>query len=1207
MNNAEVHIFKGISFLKATGASTVVGLHARARFILGCLVILVCVALPGSNQANHLAQVSPGKSKPARSQRGPGVRQEKSKKKKAGKDVIAHKSKKQESAAGEADDPDGRLNWFWFQRTYPFSEIPSDARRIAWQSIPPRNKGGVELLGPNALSNTWSAIGPLPTTSAFPNNGGPTSGRINAIAVSPLNPQIVLVGSATGGIWRSADGGTTFVPVTDGHVDLAVGAVVFASSNPAIVYAGMGDNDNGYFGSGVLRSNDAGLSWTRVSNSTLPDKGQTMKIVVDPTNPNKVYLAQYSSVNVSSGTSFIGGVYLSTDGGISWTQTLSCLARDLVIHPTNPQILYAGVQFRSGGLPGLYKSVNGGQNWTNVFPSPYTSTQTATRDFRVAVTPASPDRVFIYFGTRTTTPFQVHLEMSDDAGATWTNRGVISNFSIDPGAFGYNTYLIASPTDANTLYVGTRDLFRSTDGGLSFTDLSKSFAPPWPNGGYTPNQQAFHADQQSFAFDSESGATFYAGNDGGIWKTTNNGTSYTSLNSSLSLTQFISIGLHPTDAIRSYGGTQDNGTQLRLNGSNGWREFSSGDGGMLVINPLEPSMIFTSYVRGTMSRFISNGLSFSGQLSDIETFGETDTLRIGFYPPIAGNGVDAKIYLGTWRLFICSDCDDPTRRHGSAKLPTWTAPGDTTDLTNGGSDVLSAIAVAKSNNNIIYTGSRGGRAMASVNAGANWSDITNGLPTRSITSITVSSTDPSLVYLTVSGYGTGHIFRSINGGSSWANISSNLPNIPTSAFLIDPRTTTTLYAGTDIGVFRSTDNGGTWAAFNDGLPPVPVLAFSAQPTGLVQIATYGRGAYEITTNALTQMQFSASSYAVSEAAGTAQILVTRTDTAGAATVDYATSDNAALNECNVVNGSGSSRCDYATSIGTLRFAAGEASQTIFIPVVDDAYAEGNETFTITLSNPTGTTLGATTTANITIQDNETANGSNPIDGVDFFIRQNYIDFLGREPDPAGLAGWRNVLNNCGTTVAPPCDRIEVSAGFFRSEEFQSRGYFIYRFYSSVGRIPLSNDFYPDFAKVSGFLTADQLEANKVAYVNEFMARAEFQTKYSSTFSNPTAYVDALLLTVGLQNHPSRAGWIAGLTNSSLTRAQVLRQLVESSEVYNKYYNEAFVIMQYFGYLRRTADASYLSWIQTMNQTNGDYRTMINGFMNSSEYRRRFGP
>jgi hypothetical protein len=357
------------------------------------------------------------------------------------------------------------------------------------------------------------------------------------------------------------------------------------------------------------------------------------------------------------------------------------------------------------------------------------------------------------------------------------------------------------------------------------------------------------------------------------------------------------------------------------------------------------------------------------------------------------------------------------------------------------------------------------------------------------------------------------------------------------------------------------------------------------------------------------VQLSTANFSVGESGGSAQITVNRTVTTGAATVDYATSDNAGLNECNLFNSVASSRCDYALSIGTLRFAAGESSKIIFVPIVDDAYAEGNETFLISLSNAVGTTLGATSMAIVTILENDNTNGVNPIDGADFFIRQQYIDFLGREPEPAGLDGWRNVLINCGTTVAPPCDRIEVSAGFFRSEEFQSRGYFIYRFFSALGRIPLSHEFYPDFAKVSGFLSNDQLEANKAAYVNEVMARAEFQTKYSSTFGNPTAYVDALLQTVGLPTHPGRQDWINTLTtsNTTQTRGQVLRQLVESPEVFNKYFNEAFVIMQYFGYLRRTADASYLDWINTMNQTGGDYRIMINGFMNSAEYRRRFGP
>jgi uncharacterized repeat protein (TIGR01451 family) len=382
------------------------------------------------------------------------------------------------------------------------------------------------------------------------------------------------------------------------------------------------------------------------------------------------------------------------------------------------------------------------------------------------------------------------------------------------------------------------------------------------------------------------------------------------------------------------------------------------------------------------------------------------------------------------------------------------------------------------------------------------------------------------------------------------------------------------------------------------------------PDGNLYIVSLSNGAvYQIT--AANSLQLTASSYTVGEAIGSAAIVVNRTgNTSGAVTINYATSDGSGLNACNSVTGVASSRCDYATVVGTLRFAAGETSKTIFIPVVDDAYSEGTESLTLTLSNPGGASLGSNATATITITDNDATTGANPIDSVAFFVRQHYIDFLGREPDPAGYAGWQAILNGCPASGKDAngnyCDRIEVSAGFFRSPEFQDRGYLIYRFYSAVGRIPLYDEFMPDFAKVSGFLSAQQLEENKVAFVNEFMTRSDFQTKYGA-LTDPTAYVDALLQTVGLPTHPSRQTWITALTNGSMTRGQVLRALVESTEVYQKYYNEAFVIMQYFGYLRRSADISYLNWIQTMSQTGGDYRIMINGFLNSAEYRQRFGP
>jgi hypothetical protein len=367
-----------------------------------------------------------------------------------------------------------------------------------------------------------------------------------------------------------------------------------------------------------------------------------------------------------------------------------------------------------------------------------------------------------------------------------------------------------------------------------------------------------------------------------------------------------------------------------------------------------------------------------------------------------------------------------------------------------------------------------------------------------------------------------------------------------------------------------------------------------------------RHAYVATLALTPEIDLSSYSYTVNEGDGRVQITVNRAgDKSAAASVNYALSDAAGLQNCNVTNGNASSRCDYQTTTGTLRFAAGEASKTITVLIVDDSYAEGPETFTLTLSGPVGENLGAVNSATITIIDNDTVTGANPIDSAPFFVRQHYLDFLGRDADPAGFAGWQNVLNNCGGTVSPPCDRIEVSSAFFRSDEFQTRGYFIYRFYAAVGRIPRFAEFMADFSRLSGFLTAQQLEDQKVAFIADFMARADFQAKYGS-LSDPAAYVNALLNTVGLPNHPTKQTWITALTAGTKTRAQVLRELVESAEMYRKFYNEAFVIMQYFGYLRRDADALYVNWILTLNLT-GDYRVMINGFMNSAEYRQRFGP
>ena len=224
-----------------------------------------------------------------------------------------------------------------------------------------------------------------------------------------------------------------------------------------------------------------------------------------------------------------------------------------------------------------------------------------------------------------------------------------------------------------------------------------------------------------------------------------------------------------------------------------------------------------------------------------------------------------------------------------------------------------------------------------------------------------------------------------------------------------------------------------------------------------------------------------------------------------------------------------------------------------------------------------------------------------IDDADFFVFQHYVDFLNRMPEPGGYAGWQAVLNGC-VPVSPSCDRIHVSGAFFQSPEFQERGYFAYRQYSvAFGRKPDFNEFIPDLRRVTGFLDSTQLEAARVALINDFMARPAFVSTYGGLANGP--FVDQLVSTAGV-TLPNKQSLIDSLNAGTMTRAQVFRAIMESTEVYNKYYNQSFVVMQYFGYLRRDPDALYVNWIQVLDQS-GDPRHMINGFMNSTEYRNRF--
>ncbi|MDQ5845094.1 MAG: DUF4214 domain-containing protein, partial [Acidobacteriota bacterium] len=337
-----------------------------------------------------------------------------------------------------------------------------------------------------------------------------------------------------------------------------------------------------------------------------------------------------------------------------------------------------------------------------------------------------------------------------------------------------------------------------------------------------------------------------------------------------------------------------------------------------------------------------------------------------------------------------------------------------------------------------------------------------------------------------------------------------------------------------------------------------------------------------------------------------------------------------------VLGMASSRCDYATAGGTLHFAAGEASKTIVLSIIDDAFVEGNETLTVTLSNATGATLTSPSVATVTITDNDSdPNAANPFLNNAFFVRMQYLDFLLREPDSAGFNDWLNVLNGCGPGQGwlgspPGCDRVHVSSGFFRSPEFGEKGYWIYRFYeSALGRRPQFGEFMPEQRRLSGLMPDAEQEVRRADFISRFMQLPEFTNIFAGLTDSPSdaaAFVAKLeekarvTLPASATTDPGqppqygRQELIDKMLNGQFTAGQTMRAFIEQKVVWDTYFYRAFVAMQYFGYLRRDPEAAgYDDWVRVLTFGDaptgiqpGDYRHLIFGFVYSVEYRERFG-
>jgi len=619
------------------------------------------------------------------------------------------------------------------------------------------------------------------------------------------------------------------------------------------------------------------------------------------------------------------------------------------------------------------------------------------------------------------------------------------------------------------------------------------------------------------------------------------------------------------------------------------------------------------------------GASANGELFSIDTNTGAGTL-IGILP-FGYFGGSTEIVL-----------NNSTRRAWTQFSPSAAQGGQEFDI-NTGAGIGSPIATAGALNGLEWIGSTlYGTVITSGGGASQLRTLDPFAGTSSLVGATGRGPIAGLAYDQTSGTMYGITGGNGSGGGAIGNLVTI--NLTTGAATIVGS------VGFNAGSLEFGPDGNLYAGSTDGLGTLYRINKTTGAATLIGQTGFNNVTGLTLVNSTNTIQFNASNYNVAENSQLVSVTVTRSgDTSGTASVNYATSDSAGSQNCNVTNGVASSRCDYISALGTLKFSAGETSKTISILIINDAYVEGPETFNVTLSNASGASLGSPSTATVTIVDNDTSAGANPIDQAGFFVTEHYYDFLNRLPDSDGLAFWTNEINSCGSDQACiQLKRINVSAAYFLSIEFQQTGYLVERMYkaafgsasgaSTLGgahQLPVPivrfNEFLPDTQQIGQGVVVNvgnwqqQLENNKQAFALDFVQRSRFATAFATTLT-PAQFVDTLFTNAGVT--PSASDRQAAInefgsattTSDTAARGRALRDVAENSILNAQEFNRAFVLMQFFGYLRRNPNdpqdtdyTGYDFWLTKLNQFNGNFVSaeMVKAFITSVEYRQRFGP
>lgn len=708
---------------------------------------------------------------------------------------------------------------FWIKRTFPNRFPDENAYFNGFKQAKQSSQTRGNIPG---FDKNWAKEGP-----------GNIGARVNAVSIDPSNPDIILIGYSTGGIWKTSNGGIDWHPVFDDQLELAIGSITFDPNNTSVVYAGTGDGNipGGVFtGNGIFKSIDGGETWTYLG---LQECKIISKIIVHPSNSNILFAATMGNPFQRNNQR---GMYKSIDGGKTWTQTLFVNNQtgitDLVMEPNNPNVLYAASYSRIRTYAEsltwsydnkVYKSSDGGNTWLVVkggLPDSNPHSRIA-----LAVCQAEPSVVFVqYVGT------DLQLEniyKSSDNGANWTVFPTYDSGLEDGimGGFGwYFGKLGVDPLNSDHVYILGIDLFNTLDGGQTWNMTT----PPW----WSYN---VHADKHDIVFLPNGGILL--GTDGGLYKT-NDFVDWEKIENNTT-SQFYRVAYNPHQPDQYFGGMQDNGT-AGGNASvvNDWVRIYGGDGFQPRFNPNDKDNYYFETQGAGIVGTENDGVDLYDVMADDNGVDPYER-RNWDTPYFISQHNTNNLYVGLQKVYKSYD-----RGHNWFPISD-DLTGDFIYLYN--THTITSVDESPLDSNIVYTGTGIGNLWKTIDGGITWDSIhQNGLPKRYLTSVKASPYNKNVLFVTFNGYKfnelLSYVFRSTDQGSTWEDITGDLPGVGVNDILIlEEEKDKELYIATDGGVFGTIDSGVHWERVGKNMPIIPVLDIEYNPVLKRIIAgTYAR-------------------------------------------------------------------------------------------------------------------------------------------------------------------------------------------------------------------------------------------------------------------------------------------------------------------------------------------------------------------------------